>query len=262
MHEIEAISDSFTKIESRHALQTSLVSAKDEQITKLLAGRTKYVQKIQSLEKDREIQNGKTQALTKHATRQKELIQRLEEESVSREHHLAALEREMIQLKALVGLHERKAIDMMQLAEEMTLKLDKSGSKNAQVYSNRGYRLMADCGTDATTGKGFGCEQVEFAPDERRGAEIANQDSPLDAPTTKQSPLFGLHRGRVGCRRGSGDVAGIQKADAMQCMRTAHQEPRLDEVFACVLQGMYRFTIGDATTQVSYVCGNVWSRRC
>ena len=133
MDEIETISKAFTSLEARQTRQMIIISEKDDQIAKFLTEKAKHDQKLIALQKEKDTHSNKTIALNRQAQKAQELITKLEQSLLDKDTLLAAVEKESAQARTISFLHERKAQDMTQLAEELTSKINKSGSKYSEV---------------------------------------------------------------------------------------------------------------------------------
>lgn len=133
LSEIESIAKAFTQLENQQSQQITIIREKDDHISRLLADKTKIEQKLMLLHKEKDVVSNKALALTRQAQKWEELEAKLEADTKSKEIALEAASKELARAKTLISVHERKAQEAFQIAEELSLRQEKTSSKYNEV---------------------------------------------------------------------------------------------------------------------------------
>jgi chromosome segregation ATPase len=135
MNEIESISKAFMELEAAHSQQVSSISDKDEQISRLIADKTKLEQKLTIVHREKDMVSNKVHVLNRQGQKSQEYISKLESDVKAKEGLLEAMSKELAQARTLLSVHERKAQEAFQLAEELTAKQDKVSQRYHEFTS-------------------------------------------------------------------------------------------------------------------------------
>ncbi|KAJ3065053.1 hypothetical protein HDU98_011543 [Podochytrium sp. JEL0797] len=146
IHEIEMLSAAWTDLETQNQRKVFNLTEKEDQISRLIAERTKFDQKCEKLTKERNMINNQVIALKRQSERQLEQIRKLEERERLLNIQLQALEKDLSVKTVAADLHRRKVTELNQKQAELVDKLDKLHAKfmEAERVLAEKMKLMSD----------------------------------------------------------------------------------------------------------------------